>query len=299
MYRPFEERLAKGPLLRMANITWKLMYYGRMFRDPKFRARMHFNKTYHDKYKGETCYILGNGPSLAQEESLERLADKYVISVNFLFRSAIYDQVKPNYHTLMDPAFFSLSKDTPEEKETLHKLSTLFSSDTSPILILPYEHKDFIEKNNIGNEKNIYLITRYRIHGAYRSKIKISEYLPNIQTVIHAALYAAIDMGFHRIILLGCDTTGLFDTYMKKVDGKNAENIYSHVYNYTERQKEWANSIVSTVDNEFFLSAYTRYFEIYKGIAFYAMRHKIEILNASKSTALDMFPLVDFNDVID
>ena len=54
---------------------------------------------YRDKYKGKRCFVVGNGPSL-NEQDLSLLAEEYVFTVNELMRHERFSLLKSNFHIL-------------------------------------------------------------------------------------------------------------------------------------------------------------------------------------------------------
>ena len=61
------------------------------------------------KTKKETCYILGNGPSLSKDliDNSDCLKQSELIVVNFFAKSDSYQQLKPKFYVLADSGFYS------------------------------------------------------------------------------------------------------------------------------------------------------------------------------------------------
>ena len=58
--------------------------------------------------KNDTCYILGNGPSLKPEldKNIELFCNNDVIVVNTMCKSPVYKVIKPKFYILLDPICF-------------------------------------------------------------------------------------------------------------------------------------------------------------------------------------------------
>jgi len=147
-------------------------------------------------YKGRTCFILGNGPSLKEEKDLSKLKTEIVFTVNQFYRSELFDVVSPNYHLIVDPLFFNLSEQIPCENDTLERIKNL-SNYNGLKLILPLSGREYIESNSIGTkEMNYYVDSRYQVYPGFDCEIKMDSLLPVIRNVVQTAIYCAIYMGF-------------------------------------------------------------------------------------------------------
>lgn len=278
------------------NILWDVVFQVKMVKDKNYRDTMYHNKIFNNKYKGEACFILGNGPSLKEEQNLEFLKNHYVFTVNQLYRSEIFNIVQPNFHLMVDPLFFSLRENEPSENDTLQRIKNL-SSYENLTLILPYTSKQFIENNHIGNKTNIYIESRYRSYDGFKRKIRMDKYMPQVQTVVHAAIYCAIYMGFSKIYLLGCDMTGILENYVKSTKDQDNEK-FIHVYGYNEQEKERIRKVHQMNDNEIMLKSYATMFSVFRNIHDYCDRNGIQIYNITQGGALDNLPKLSLDEVL-
>lgn len=238
-----------------------------------------------NKHYDQTCFILGNGPSLKLETRLNELSDKMVFTVNQMYRSDIFDIVCPQYHVMMDPLFFTLNADDPVEKDTLDRMMKL--NDRNIKFILPYAYKKSIEEMKFAVSKDYYMYNRMSVHSGYDKEINLTKYTPVIQNVIQAAIYSAIYMGFKRIVLLGVDMTDIMNYYIRRKP--TDEVVDSHVYNYSPEERERMKKVHNLYDNTETFALFSNMFRIYKWINEYSEKHGIKILNASRETALDCF----------
>ena len=120
----------------------------------KMYAPLKNNKKFFNCHKGERCFILGNGPSLKCED-LTPLADEYVFTVNQASRLPQFKDIKPNYHFWVDPVFFDIDENNPEDVELLNTMISV--GDTNPELqcFFPIQQFDFIKLHRIDETMNV------------------------------------------------------------------------------------------------------------------------------------------------
>jgi hypothetical protein len=246
----------------------------------------------------KVCFVLGNGPSLKAEIRLHELAQYTVFSVNQLYRSALYDVVNPHYHLLMDPLFFSLDEKKPEEADTLKRIRDIINTRKTTKFIFPVNHMNSVLKLFGSSDNYIFINCKYYFYEGFYKKIKLNRYMPANCNVVISAIEVAIALGYEKIILLGCDMTGILDSYIKR-DYDNVTETFSHVYDYTSEEKERMQKVHESYSNEFMLTGFASMFRSYRLLYSYCKRRNIEILNATQRTALDAIPFCNLNEVLD
>ena len=122
-------------------------------------------------------------------------------------------------------------------------------------------------------------------------------YLPASHHVVQTAIYCALGMGFKRIVILGCDMTGLLDNYVKRSPDKN--ETFSHVYEYTEAEKQRMQRVHAAHDNAFMLGGFYAMFQDFRVIAEQCREMGVEIYNASQTTAVDSLPYAKLDEILD
>ena len=76
------------------------------------------NKILRNSHTGESCFILGNGPSL-REDNLRLLQGENVFTVNQACRNSDFYFISPKYHFWVDQNFFKIDTSRTEELEIL------------------------------------------------------------------------------------------------------------------------------------------------------------------------------------
>lgn len=279
------------------NNFWKLYYYLWKVRNPKENTILEKNLELKDLYKGETCFILGNGPSLKQENRLKELENYKVFTVNQFFRSELFEVVKPNYHIIIDPLFFKLNPNVASEKDTLFRIKEI-AKRKDVTMILSLDFLDYICKY-IGNKnKHFYVKSRYKLTDGYNNYIDMCSFLPTAYNVVQIAIYCAMFMGFSKIVLLGCDMTGIMDNYVR-YSKKGKVEKFTHVYEYTREEKMRMEDVHRKHSNEFMLYGFYNMFRDFRMIDMYCKANDIHLLNATNETALDMIKHVRLEDILD
>lgn len=281
---------------KLENFAWTMQRYAYRFSHRDYKEAMIRNREYSGIHRNKRCFILGNGPSLKQENGIDLLRDEFVFTVNQMFRSELFDIVNPNFHVIQDPLFFSLREEVDYENDTLQYMQNL-NKRSDLICVLPYSAKKYAEINGIGGENNIYLDCRLRFHEQYANEIVLHNCLPISQNVIHMALYSAIGMGFSEIYLLGCDMTGMLLNFVRN-DIEQSDREFGHSYPINDFERKRMKQVYANNTNEFMLSAYGATFRIFRLIDDYCSDHGITLFNTSAKTALDNIKRKPLDEVI-
>ena len=109
-------------LFRVYNVIARLKWFVLPWNIKKIVRR---NKVFKNKYKGERCFVLLNGPSL-KEHDLSALKDEIVFTTNYFYNSTLADVVKPNYHCWLDSLLVSENKDNKLITDIRAKIKNIF-----------------------------------------------------------------------------------------------------------------------------------------------------------------------------
>jgi hypothetical protein len=137
-----------------------------------------------DKYKGERCFIIGNGPSLVPED-LERLKGEITFASNKIYKIFSKTNWRPTYYMVVDPVVLEenvkeINQVEAKTKFTLNCYKHLFNA-------------DIYFNNNLKKKKR----------GNFSTNIMESLYSSG--TVSYHLLQIAYYMGFSEVYLLGHD----------------------------------------------------------------------------------------------
>ena len=224
---------------------------------PKFQKYINKNKILKDQYKGQRCYILGNGPSIKNLDT-DLISDGVTFVVNKFYKSPIYSKIKPTFHCVYDRFIFEECKDDLNDIISKDEFGTTF----------------IFTRRAIGSIKN-----DERCHYVYSTQLPTSgEYHYNLTknantwlNVIPFVIMCAIYMGFSEIVLLGCD----FSLFASRKD--------SHFYDSGE-SVDRKESLFQDLQGHAIVCTQHSYLKKY------ADAHGIKIVNCTPGSLLDVYP---------
>ncbi len=279
---------------KAGNFLSAVSFVSRWLLNKEFRAALSKNKVFKNTHKGETCFIVGNGPSLKYERDLERLRDHFVFSVNQIYQSPLFQALNPNVHIMVDPLYFSLDKNDPVEADLSERMRLFHEQNPNIAFFLPFQHAKAARAAGFSGTNDFFVFGHYKVYPSYNKTIDLCGFAPVYQNVIQVAIYIAFFMGFSRIVLLGVDQTDLLSHYVKR--GENDKIINGHIYESSEAEQKWQDKYYNVYDNCKYLELFANTFRIFKWIHNYAEKRHVKILNASKRTALDMFEFTNLDE---
>ena len=155
-----------------------------------------------NRHQGRRCFIIGNGPSLNQQ-NLPSLKDEVTFVVNRFPHHQLAEEINPTYYVSVDPKFADGSWGTDFIKQVEQKMpnTTCF---LSPFGL------DFVnEKGLIPQNKKYVIWPNQQYCFGYRREVDLTKGIPGMSNVTKSALSIAIYMGCSEINLIGIDGNGL------------------------------------------------------------------------------------------
>lgn len=221
-------------------------------------------KCYKDKYNGESCFIVCTGPSLTYED-LEKIKGFFSFGMNSIVK--VFDKTswRPNAYGVQDEFVYEKQQDFIVNSVFEYK----FIADRikkQKKYIVP-DDSIFFPLNMFGHQSNF-------DNPKFRYSDDITKCVYDGYSITYSLMQIAIYMGFKKIYILGCDN------------------------NYTmppEKQHFVSNGFVSQGAQQSI---------VYQRKAFslaqkYADEHGVKIFNATRGGALEVFPRVLLEDVVD
>ena len=232
-----------------------------------------------NKYKGERCFILGNGPSL-NKCNLSLLKDEYSFAVNGIFYKTDETGYKPNFYMVED--------------------NHVVNDNLKRIISYECEYKFFPEnyRNLIAPDATTVFIPMdsgfYREGHPYYCKPRFSKDVPHEiftgQSVTMMQLQMAYHLGFSEVYLVGMDFSYSLPE-STEIDGCNytsQEDDPNHFHpDYFGKGKKWHDPQLDRV-----LINYQKCKEMFESDG----RH---IYNATSGGKLELFERADFNVLFD
>lgn len=192
----------------------------------------HFYYPYQPLHKGESVYILANGPSLKDE--LEELFKKEAplnnsLVVNFFVETDYFTRIKPKYYCLADPGFNRREL----LNERIHNVYKLLNEKVSwKITLFVWKEGEKITSEIINNPQIKVISLSTLLFQGFESKrfdyYKIGKAVPCYVNVTIMGIYALLNLGYSTIYLYGVDHSFLAGLCVN--DDNHLCNIDKHFY---------------------------------------------------------------------
>lgn len=235
---------------------------------------------FRNKYIGNRCFIMGNGPSI-NLMNLNLLHPEYVWATNRAYLLFPQVQWRPSFYTAVDVRV------VPDISTEIKKISNELP-DTCFFFPVGFREKCILQsKENIYWFNELPLDENNLPNGMFTNNA--SKWVASARTVTISAIQLAVFLGFNPIYLIGCDTSysvpnsvilenGNSDLYISTQD--DDENHF--IPNYFGKGSKWHNP---HVDRMIFHYEQTKIF--CDGIG-------VNIYNATVGGRLEIFPRVSF-----
>lgn len=241
---------------------------------------------------GKTCFVIGNGPSV-KDQDLTKLADQETFTMNGFWRHPQYKIIKPKYYIATDaPHVLDLSRPRFLLEDDMPSSDPIISQVPETKLIFSAIAKKSIENNGLfKHNKKYYVLQQGLMDERLHFNLNITKPMPYPKSSHLLAMILALYMGFEKIYLLGCEHDFL------KQPMSTTHITLKHFYE--EPPGDLADHY-KTATYEASLSSCLRLFRNYR---FFkekiAKSHPgVRIFNATPNSFLDVFPMVDFDEVL-
>lgn len=234
---------------------------------------------------GETCIIVGNGPSLRISD-LEAIYDSGMDSFGLNKINQLYAKTKwrPTYFVVHDHRFLISGESTIDIEKYIGDIQ----DEKTEIVFLRRQLGKIFPPNL--NKKILYF--RMPLKNAHQTdptpiKGDISLQLEDLGSVTCAAIEIAMYMGYDKIYLYGQDFA--YKKYID-IDGNyvDADDLDTYADGIQEREEKYKKDYHDL----------RKTFKGFKECKRYAEQIDVEIMNATRGGNLNLFSRVDFDDVI-
>jgi hypothetical protein len=258
------------------------------------------------------CLVLGNGPSLSSQlDEIRALRPHYsVMCVNNFPYSTLFEELKPEYFTLLDP-FFWLEVKGQEPEATRRLFPELVEKvKWKCTLFLPYEVKLIADQSRTGISRHPFIIIRYfnrtPISGLRAVKFWLLDRnlgIPFSQNVLVSAIHITLVTRHDEIMIYGADHSWheqivvnsqnvvcvrqnhfKYDKDGQQMHSEEEEQHYNPVYKYSDTFDP-----TETFKLHELFEAWARAFKGYWELRAYADYKKTKIINRSSKTYIDAF----------
>ena len=239
------------------------------------------NARFKNMYAGRRCFVIGNGPSL-KEQDLSPLGDEITIVMNWFNKHPIIEQWKPTFYCMAEPRMDWAEEQLPRFLEKIDAQAYLYR----------IEYKELFDEHRWVDPDKVYYMKTGSVawHEWLGRKhvVDLTSGVPGCQSTSLMPLLLALYIGCSPIYLLGLDHDWLAHRGMDKhfYEGKTIENHPQAAgdlsrYSY----KADAQGVVDLWSG-------------YEALLTLSRKTGSRILNATYGGFLDVFERVRYDDVI-
>jgi len=241
------------------------------------------NLKWKDIHKGRRCFVIGNGPSLKNQD-LSLLRNEITFVMNAFWKHPIIsDEWQPTYYCFADPITFDGSEPFQKFFKSLNeKINKSF-------FFVPTYAKEIIEKQNLlPIDRTHYVCFSEALWEDNFRRIDLTKIIPSPQSTSQLAIEAALYMGCNPIYLLGLDHDWLAHRGEDRhfYSGKTVDNhpeVHGDLSKYSYREE---------------LEACLNLWKRYEKLLDYANRNGVKIFNATAGGFLDVFERVRYEEIV-
>lgn len=270
----------------------------RMYRRyPNLKQRLKENKKFCNKYEGERCFILGNGPSL-NDMDFSLLSDEITFSVNQLPRNQQFEQLNTNFHFWADERFFCLDDTVPHDAEVLKIMKNVNTKNNKPVVFYKYTAYDMVKKYALDQVLDIHYYHELYFSqkdDVMKRKVDFTHFVPKFPTVVQYIICMAVYMGFSEIYLLGCDCTGFLNNAQARL---NHSQKLKYGYSMSENEICRMEKVIRNIPIEEELQWSVDIFKTYRELNQYCIANNVFLANATNGGLLDSIPRVSLEDIL-
>lgn len=263
------------------------------YSNKELSALVEKNAEFKDKHKNQRCFIVGNGPSL-NDEDLSVLKNEIVFTVNKIAGHPQFPLLRSNYHFWADPAFFPEDPDS----ELIKRFTGVNTEGSRPVCFIPQYGLDFVKKNGIDKEIDYrFYYTDLCFRDGETKDVDFCKPVYAMETVVQFCIQMAVYMGFSEIYLLGCDTS-----YVKGIiESLLGQEITTYSYEVSKSENQFIKKMTEQradggVESPFLSCA--RALHLYRELYRYCSDRGIKLVNCSSKTIIDSLPRQSLTSVI-
>ncbi len=228
-----------------------------------------------NKYPGQRCFLIGNGPSLKAED-LDLIASEVTFGCNMVYKMFDKTKWRPTYHFIVDIIY------------TKNLYREIKNNIKSPMITHNIAYNSMKQKPGNITYVNTFSQEDYQIRGNM-----LAYYIPARATVMSFMIEMAMFMGFKEIYLLGTDCTNSFTSghFGEEYVASDLDKV-----NLARARRTIGNPNLTLAE----LGEYRRERSImaYEKIAKYADKVGVKIYNTTRGGALEVFPRKKLEDVL-
>jgi len=265
------------------------------------------NLSHINAQKVHDLFILTTGPSLSVvlKKYSDKLKTKDIFAVNEFCLNPYFEQLKPTYYFLADPAYLREENLSNRFAALQEEIQSAFLQKVTwrLIIFIPKSSQNRAKWKNLSQQNrnihiefvNINTIEGFNSITYYLFRMNMG--MPRVQNVLIGAIFIGLNLDYKNIYLLGVDHS-LHEGLM--VDENSNLCIQTkHFVKISDKQlyfKDFTETEIFKI-HEFFL-AWSRTFEGYHILKGYAKSLKANIFNMTEDSYIDAFQKTNIKDLM-
>lgn len=243
-----------------------------------------------NKFENETCFIVGCGPSIKNQDLL-KLRGKNVIGLSTFFHHESYNELNIIANVFTGYTYHKNNFDVSEfvkQYKDIRKYS-------KGLLFFHEGDSHFIRENKIFD-----LTDDIRFYKTKSDIENILKFKPSIDREIYAGqniavfgIQIAMSMGFKKIYLLGLDHDWIY-----KLPKKEYTKFESSKVTTSTTNAKTDFDVIGQDKFSFWVKVYSVLWSNYEHIKKYADANNISVVNITEGGILDVFERENFEDVV-
>lgn len=232
--------------------------------------------------------ILGNGPSLRKSIDLDSsyFSENELMVVNNFCESDLFWSLRPKFYILIDPIYFREQTEPFYQEEVDKFINLIINIDWEIFMFVPVEFKKSDTRRKIKNKNITFIYINVVPVDGFKSVrhfiYKMNMGMPRPQNVLNAAIFTAINIGFHTIELYGADHSWSIDV---RVNDKNEPCIVDgHFYDKNHNLRVLPGFTIGSL-----FEAFSLLFQSHKILAEYAQDCNVNIINCTPNSFIDAY----------
>lgn len=250
------------------------------------RPYLRVNRELKNRHRGERCFILCNGPSIAKED-LQPLRHETCIAVTVFYHHPQYPLIAPRYHCVPN-----LDRPWIEEKVVTY-LREMDQHIRDATLLIGENSRSVFQSYGIFSKRKVHLLHLERQGIPTRiDQLDMTGAFPQSTSGGAYALLIALHLGFREIYLLGTEQDETFRGARKYFFDRRKMIAFDQKPNVNENGEQVFHPHLVDV------GAAAQQFREYVALAELARSANVRVVNLTSGGYVDAFPRARLEDVL-
>jgi hypothetical protein len=242
------------------------------------RVALASNSRVQGAFAGRRCFVLANGPSLANVD-IDSFGSEVTVVMNAFNRHPALRLWQPTVHCVAEPA------DTYTTPEGIEFLQGLLTGYTSTIHVFPLETKAMFDETGLLPPERLVLFKADGRPASEFDRVDLTRPIPSPHDTSVLAVSVAIAMGCDPIVILGLDQNGL-----------SHQGINRHFYD--DATVPWPVEDLGLTPYLVKMRQGITTFEAHAALGRIAAKNGQTIFNATEGSFLDVYPRATLADLL-